>query len=116
MVDEEVSLAIVDVTNAIDQNLNMEILDFLLCCKDKGMVEIFIDEEELSINTVNTYRAYIDDITDSIKHVLPEYEYTPSFTYDDTNLFTPNRSFTIDRVLSTAPFKIMVLLRGGRDG
>ena len=112
MVDENVSLAIVDTTVVIDYKLDMDVLDFTLCCKDSITKDVFLETISVSNTMMFDYETQKDDIVDTIANILPEYEFINSLVHDDVNIVVPNRSFTIDRVISFKPFKIIVLLRG----
>lgn len=111
LIEGDAALVIIDLSRFIPKGVNWELLEFLIGCKDTIMLDVFLEDTKYTDKVIFEHVLVKDDIINALGHVLPTYEYVASFNSDNINVVTPNRSFTLDRILTHKPFKIVVLLR-----
>ena len=117
LVDEQVSLLIVDITVfTVDIYPEIEeLLGMVLCCKDAITLEQYKEDTNYSEHEWMLCADVKHNVTDTYYNVVDGFTYVDSLVSDSVNIYTPEKSWTIDRIISFNPTKILILLRGA-DG
>jgi len=110
LVDTQVSVHIIQLNfrNIVEDETFFK---FLMECKDPIMLEVYAEYTPIDIDALDYYNNIQTMVVESLSEMFPNHEYTVSFSYDDINVVVPNKSFTIDRIISMNPLKLSVLLR-----